>query len=117
MPYFCAHCILGVTPLEAGFKKFEVKPYPAGLHEASGSIPTPYGFIKVSWKSTDSGMIVSVEHPENLECVTASYPECGNVKFEIIRAAVSSCAQELKYPTEPKQPHLPTQQTCRAIYA
>ncbi|MBR7119777.1 MAG: family 78 glycoside hydrolase catalytic domain [Lentisphaeria bacterium] len=98
MPYFCAGCILGVTPLEPGFKKFEVKPYPAGLTEVSGSVPTPYGFINVAWKITDSGMRVSVVHPENLECITSSYPECGSVEFEISRAAVSSCAQELVYP-------------------
>ena len=98
MPYFCAHCILGVTPLEPGFRKFEVKPYPAGLPEASGSIPTPSGFIHVSWKKTPDGMTVQVRHPENLKCVTGVYPECGNVKFDISCGAVSSCAQKLIHP-------------------
>ena len=92
-PYFCAHCILGVTPLEPGFKKFEVKPYPAGLHKAKGSVPTPYGFITVLWQLCENGMSVKVEHPVELECITSSYEECGSVKFEISCGAVSFCAQ------------------------
>lgn len=83
MPYFCAHCILGVTPLEPGFKTFEVKPYPAGLPEASGNIPTPSGFIYVTWKISGETMSVQVRHPKNLKCITASYPECGKINFEI----------------------------------
>ena len=83
MPYFCGRCILGVTPLEPGFSKFEVKPYSAGLPEASGSVPSPHGFIYVSWTRTESGMKVEIRHPKDLECTTASYPECGNVTFEI----------------------------------
>ena len=83
MPYFCGRCILGVTPLEPGFRKFEVKPYSAGLPEASGSVPSPHGFIYVSWTRTESGMKVEIRHPKDLECTTASYPECGNVTFEI----------------------------------
>ena len=83
MPYFCGYCILGVTPLEPGFRKFEVKPYPAGLSEASGNIPTPSGFIHVSWKITDSGMDVKIKHPKDLKCTTAAYPEYSNATFEI----------------------------------
>lgn len=103
MPYFCKRCILGVTPLEPGFKKFEVKPYPAVLAQASGTIPTPYGNISVSWEKTPDGMSVEVTHPENLECVTSGYPECGKMEFKVNLYAVSCGAQEYRSPAVPQR--------------
>ena len=76
MPYFCGHCILGVTPVKAGFRHFEVKPYTAGLSHASGSVPTPLGMIEVSWQKKDDGLHVKVRHPEGLTCITAEFEEC-----------------------------------------
>ncbi len=42
--------LLGVRPLEAGFKSFEVKPRMIGPNNVSGKVPTPYGLIEVRWK-------------------------------------------------------------------
>ena len=76
MPYFCGHCILGVTPVKAGFRHFEVKPYTAGLSHASGSVPTPLGMIEVSWQKKDDGLHVKVRHPEGMTCIPAEFEEC-----------------------------------------
>ncbi len=83
MPYFCKHVLLGVTPLDAGFKTFEVKPFAADLTHASGGVPTPSGTIYVSWKKCDDGLHVTVRHPAGLECVTAQFPECPVAEFKV----------------------------------
>lgn len=75
MPYFCRHVLLGVTPLEPGFRKFEVRPYAADLSHAAGSIPTPHGFIRVEWQKCTDGLRVKVRHPAGLECIGAQWEE------------------------------------------
>ena len=69
MPYFCKRIILGVQPVEPGFRKFRVSPYAAGLPEASGEIPTPYGSIRVSWKKKGKGLELLVDSPDGTEQV------------------------------------------------
>lgn len=67
---------LGVTPLEPGFKKFEVKPYPGNCTSASGEVPTPAGKIEISWrKNSDGTLDIDICHPHGLTPVTASYEE------------------------------------------
>ncbi|RJP30988.1 MAG: hypothetical protein C4527_08610 [Candidatus Omnitrophota bacterium] len=41
--------ILGVRPVEPGFARAEIRPFPAGLEWAKGTTPTPHGDIHVSW--------------------------------------------------------------------
>ncbi len=56
--------ILGVTPLEPGFKRFRVKPYAGDLTYAKGSVPTPYGRIHVEWRHLPDGTLdLKVESP------------------------------------------------------
>ena len=75
MPYFCRHVLLGVTPLEPGFRKFEVRPCAADLTHAAGTVPTPHGFIQVEWRKCGSGLKVEVRHPAALECIPAQWEE------------------------------------------
>ncbi len=49
--------ILGVTPLEPGFKRFKVKPHMCDLAYAKGKVPTPHGDILVEWHRTEDGNI------------------------------------------------------------
>jgi alpha-L-rhamnosidase len=42
--------LLGVRPTAPGFATFTVDPPTAGLARASGTVPTPYGLIKVRWQ-------------------------------------------------------------------
>ena len=82
MPYFCGSRLLGVTPLEPGFRRFSVKPYCGDLHQASGEIPTQHGKIRVFWKRMDNGLSVTVEHPAGTAPVFESMEECPIVNAE-----------------------------------
>ena len=55
--------ILGVEPLAPGYAKFRVKPQTAGVTWAKGRVPTPHGFIDVSWKLVDGRPAVEVTAP------------------------------------------------------
>lgn len=68
--------LLGINPEEPGFKKFIIKPQPAGdLTFAKGSYLSVQGVISVNWKINDKKFILSVEVPVNttaLICVPSS---------------------------------------------
>jgi hypothetical protein len=49
--------VLGVTPIEPGFKKFNVKPCMETLTWAKGIVPTPYGEIVVNVRRLDGSKI------------------------------------------------------------
>ncbi len=64
--------ILGVTPLEPGFKRFRVKPYAGDLTHAKGSVPTPRGTIHVEWtRRTDDTLNVTVTAPNAVRCANS----------------------------------------------
>ena len=44
---FLSEKVLGVTPIEPGFRKVQVKPDLGGLDHICGAVPTPYGLITV----------------------------------------------------------------------
>ncbi len=54
--------VLGITPLEPGFKCISIKPQLGRLKWAEGSYPTPLGVIKVRHERTESGQIKSDIH-------------------------------------------------------
>lgn len=85
MPYFCRHVLLGVTPLEPGFRKFEVRPYAADLNKASGSVPTPHGPIHVEWIRSGAGLKVKVSHPAGLKCICGEWEENPVLEWDIIQ--------------------------------
>jgi alpha-L-rhamnosidase len=62
--YFYHAYILGIQPLEPGFKTFKVAPVTNVFHQASGTIPTPYGDIRIEWKQASDGFKCDVTHPE-----------------------------------------------------
>lgn len=74
--YFYGAKTLGVRPLEPGFRRFEVKPYPGNFPQAEGSVPTPAGPIRISWKRNAEGVVeLVVVSPPGLDFVVESYPE------------------------------------------
>ena len=75
MPYYCRRVLLGVLPVEPGFRRFRVKPYSAGLPRAAGEIPTPAGAIRVEWHREQDGLHLTVRHPAVLTAVLEQYPE------------------------------------------
>lgn len=66
--YFLGREILGVRPLDAGWRKVQIAPEPAGLRWASGAVPLPgQGEINVSWSLNEDKMQLSVTAPEGIE--------------------------------------------------
>lgn len=55
--------VLGVTPLEPGFRRFQVAPQPSGLASAAGRYPTPAGDILVSWKLAGANVELELTVP------------------------------------------------------
>ena len=56
--------ILGVKPVEPGYKKFTVEPHPCGLDHAEGVVPTPYGNIFVKWTVKRGKIKIKVDAPK-----------------------------------------------------
>jgi len=65
--YEMSAMILGVYPTGDGFEKIRVKPVTLNLKEASGRVPTPFGYIDVAWKLTGNEMELSVTSSKNIE--------------------------------------------------
>ena len=62
--------ILGVEPIEPGFKKTRVKPFLGDLDWVEGTVPTPYGVIKVRAEKQENGAIkTTIEAPDEIEIV------------------------------------------------
>ncbi len=59
--------ILGVKALDNGFKKVQIKPYTLGLSYAKGRVPTPYGYIDVSWIDKNGKFTLEVNSSESVE--------------------------------------------------
>ncbi len=63
--YFLSTQVLGVKPIEPGFKRIRIAPQTFNLQWAEGVVPTPHGPITVSWKITESGQVdVQYDAPE-----------------------------------------------------
>ena len=62
--FYEARYILGVIPLEPGYRRFRFRPFaPCGLASASGTIMTPMGPISVSWKRGPNGIESNLKAP------------------------------------------------------
>lgn len=61
--YLLSAEVLGARPYEPGWRKFWIRPRPAGLEWAEGEVPTPMGTISLSWRQEDGGFHLSLEAP------------------------------------------------------
>ena len=73
--YYYGAWVLGVRPLEPGFRRFAISPYPDRFLNAEGDIPTPAGPIHIAWRRTDRGLAVEATGPAELEPVLQPFPE------------------------------------------
>ncbi|HEY7440052.1 MAG TPA: family 78 glycoside hydrolase catalytic domain [Acidimicrobiia bacterium] len=55
--------LLGVRPTSPGYATFTVDPPTAGLARATGTVPTPYGSIKVQWQRSHGKLTIHVTVP------------------------------------------------------
>lgn len=61
--------ILGVTPLEPGFKTFAVSPHPCDLKWAKGAVPTPHGPIRLEWHRDGERLQMNLSVPRGSEAI------------------------------------------------
>jgi len=59
--------LMGVEPLEPGFRKIRIKPQPSSLANAEAAVPTIRGSVKVSFKNTPAKKFeMEIEIPANM---------------------------------------------------
>jgi alpha-L-rhamnosidase len=76
--YFYQAYLLGVKPVEPGFKKFMIFPLFSVLNKASGKVPTPYGDIGVDWERQGEKTILKLVYPKGTEPVNCQPSEDDN---------------------------------------
>jgi hypothetical protein len=65
----------GVRPLEPGFRRFLINPYPDRFASARGRVPVPGRAIEVSWLRGRRGLAVEATGPEELTPVVTAHEE------------------------------------------
>jgi alpha-L-rhamnosidase len=55
--------VLGVRPIQPGYKTWSIEPQPGDLSWAEGRVPTPYGPIAVAWQKTSQGFRLEIDVP------------------------------------------------------
>lgn len=53
--YLLPAYVLGIKPIEPGYRKVNIKPHLGNLSLVKGVVPTPFGLIAVKYKRVDSG--------------------------------------------------------------
>lgn len=65
---YTARVILGIEPLEPGFRRYRCEPMAlGGMTSASGSVMTPHGPINVSWRLGSDGVEADVHAPDRCD--------------------------------------------------
>ncbi len=72
--YILPAYVLGVRPLEPGFRRVLIEPNPTDLAWAEGAVPTPHGPVKVSWRNADDAFLIEVEVPVGCSAEVALPP-------------------------------------------
>ncbi|MCK4244860.1 MAG: family 78 glycoside hydrolase catalytic domain [Candidatus Omnitrophica bacterium] len=65
--YFLSTKILGISPLEPGFKKVLIQPFPADLTFCRGKFPTPKGEIDISWENLPDSFNLYLKIPKGIK--------------------------------------------------
>jgi alpha-L-rhamnosidase len=70
--YHFSSYILGVMPLEPGFRRFQVRPLPVKeVSWAKGLVPTPHGVIDVGWEKKGTTLNLKLTIPKGTEADVA----------------------------------------------
>jgi len=56
--------VLGVRPVQPGFRHFVVTPNPGDIKWAKGSVPTPFGEIDIAWRKSSRRFSMTVSIPQ-----------------------------------------------------
>jgi len=69
-PWMSRH-ILGVYPLEPGFRKVSINPDLGSLEWAEGTFPTPFGVLSIRVENGPKGMLATVDAPRGVKVIAA----------------------------------------------
>ncbi len=62
--------VLGARPVGCGWSQVVVAPQPGGLAQASGTVPTPYGPLRIGWRQQAAGGIdLQIDPPAGVSVV------------------------------------------------
>ena len=64
--------VCGIEPTSPGFKTFQVKPQMGSLTEASATVATHYGEIKVDLRKSGRNILVEIQVPEQTTAIVIS---------------------------------------------
>jgi hypothetical protein len=67
--YFLSRYVLGIEPLEPGFRTFAFQPGRGSLQHVDGRYPTPRGDILVKWRMEKQGIAAEITVPEGLTAI------------------------------------------------
>lgn len=76
--------VLGIAPLEPGFRRFRVAPHPVDLEWARGRFPTPHGEIAVAWVAKKGRFELTVEVPAGAQAMIA-LPRHGGERWKTVQ--------------------------------
>jgi len=62
--YFYHAYLLGIRPIEPGFRTFIVDPVKGVVHTVSGQVPTPFGPVTLKWEEVESKTTYHLSHPD-----------------------------------------------------
>ncbi len=90
--------MLGIKPLEVGFKQIEINPqFTRRLNQLSGSVPTPNGDIKVAWEINNDQLSMHITVPKNTTA-RLNLPSVSGI--DISRDKAEQHARPNKIPTQ-----------------
>ena len=76
--------LLGIEPLEPGFRTFRLAPQPpSDLDWARGRVPTPHGMIEVEWRRTPASIKLTLSVPDGTTAVLSDGRTLGPGRHEI----------------------------------
>ncbi|MEI6033049.1 MAG: family 78 glycoside hydrolase catalytic domain [Verrucomicrobiae bacterium] len=73
--------ILGIQPLEPGFRKILIRPQTGILQQASGGMPTPVGYVHVAWKFLGGQFRAEVDLPAGCDGSLLVFPSGKEVRL------------------------------------
>jgi len=90
--------VLGVVPVEPGFRQFLVAPQLAGLEFAQGVYPTPHGGVNVAWRRQDGSVTLKVTVPAGCEADVRCPSESGISDIQRVGAGEHKFIDGVKQP-------------------
>lgn len=85
--------VLGVRPTKPGMTQIEIDPWLGDLTWAKGSVPTPYGMVKVSVEKQHDGIVLSLYVPNEIQWILPNKESftCITVNDAIVSDSCVTC--------------------------